>query len=244
MTLLVRNSTQICATCLMLLLHFVPGPALATADGPDYYRVVDVTANSVLNMRVSPNISGAIIKTIPSDADGIANLGCIGGLSFTEYEAAAVSERAASRKTRWCKVGYDRTVGWVAGWFLAEGGSEDGFRAGALLNGLAGSEWQVRDFAGEAINVEAWIAFKADGTVSGFGGCNQFKGSYIKDGRSLGFSPIAATMMACPETKMRVEQTLFKALDATHEVVATHLLLALFDDAGTLLATLTRRDWD
>ncbi len=239
-----RHSAHIYTACLVVLVCFASGPVFATADGPDYYRVVDVTVNNVLNMRASPNTSGAIIGVIPSDADGIANFGCIGGLTLTEYEVATETERAAARKTRWCKVGYDRTIGWVAGWFLAEGGSEDSFRGGATLGGLAGSEWQVRDFAGKSTNVESWIAFKADGTVVGLGGCNQFNGGFTENSRSLRFSPIAATMMACPDPKMRVEMGLFKVLDATREIVATDLVLALFDDTETLLATLTRRDWD
>jgi len=36
-----------------------------------------------------------------------------------------------------------------------------------------------------------------DNRVSGFGGCNNFKGSYEIEGRSINFSPMAATMMAC-----------------------------------------------
>lgn len=244
MILSLRRSAHIHAACLVALVCLAAGTVFATADGPDYYRVVDVTANNVLNMRASPNTSGAVIGTIPSNADGIANFGCIGGLTMTEYEAATATERAAARKTRWCKVGFDRTIGWVAGWFLAEGGSEDGFRGGAALGGLAGSEWQVRDFAGEPASVESWIAFKADGKVSGLGGCNQFNGGYTENAGSLRFSPIAATRMACPDPEMRVEMDLFKALDATRAIVATHLVLALFDDTGTLLVTLTRRDWD
>ncbi len=78
----------------------------------------------------------------------------------------------------------------------------------------------------------------------GLGGCNQFNGGYTENARSLRFSPIAATMMACSDPKMRVEMGLFKVLDATREIVATDLVLAFFDDTGTLLATLTRRDWD
>ena len=88
------------------------------------------------------------------------------------------------------------------------------------------------------------IALKADGSVVGLGGCNQFNGGYTENARALRFGPIAATMMACPDPKMRVEMDLFKALNATREIVATDLVLVLFDDTGTLLATLTRRDWD
>ena len=244
MVLLLRRWVYICAACAVVLLSVPLGPVFATADGPDYYRVAGVTANSVLNMRASPNTSGALIGGIPYDADGIANFGCIGGLTLSEYEAATATERAAARKTRWCRVGHKRTIGWVAGWFLAEGGSEDRFRGGARLGDLAGTEWQLRDFAGKSTNVESWIAFKADGTVMGSGGCNQFNGGYSENARSLRFSNIAATMMACPEPEMRVEMKLFEALGATREIVATDLVLALFDDEGTLLATLTRRDWD
>jgi heat shock protein HslJ len=215
---------QIYGVFVVVLASLSSGPVFAIADGPDYYRVVDVTDGNVLNVR--------------------ANFECIGGLTLTEYEAATAAERAAARKTRWCRVGYDRTIGWVAGWFLAEGRSKDSFSGGAALGSLAGSEWQVRDFAGKPTNVEAWIAFKADGTVSGLGGCNQFNGGYTENSRSLRFGPIAATRMACPTPNMRVEVELFKTLEATHEIVATNLLLALFDDNATLLATLTRRDWD
>jgi len=216
----------------------------ATADGPDYYRIAHVTINNVLNMRASPDTSGGIIGAIPYNADGVVNFGCVGGPSFAEYEAATMAERAAMQKARWCRVGYDRTIGWVAGWFLAEGGSKSSFRGGATLGSLAGSEWQVRDFAGNSTSIESWFAFNANGTVEGFGGCNRFKGGYVENIRSLRFSAIAATMMACPNSKMRVERELFKALEATREIVKTNLMLALFDDTGTLVATLTRRDWD
>jgi len=244
MILSLRRSAFSPAACLAVIACLASGAVFATADGPDYYRVVEVGAKSALNMRASPNTSGAVIGAIPANADGIANFGCIGGLTAAEYETATASERAAARKTRWCKVGYDRTIGWAAGWFLAEGGSEDVFRGGAALASLAGSEWQIRDFTGEAAKAEAWMAFKADGVVSGLGGCNQFNGGYTEKAGSLRFGPLASTRMACPEPKLSVETELFRALDATRDIVATHLVLALFDETGTLLATLTRRDAD
>ncbi len=244
MVLSLCRRASVSVVCLVLLLCSMSGGVIATADGPDRYRVVDVGATSALNLRAKPGTGGAVIGRIPADADGIANFGCIGGLTLAEYEAASAAERAAARKTRWCKVGYDRTVGWAAGWYLAEGGSEDGFRGGAALAGLAGSEWLLRDFAGQPAQAEAWMAFKADGVVAGLGGCNQFNGGYTEGTGTLRFSPLASTRMACPEPQMSVETELFKALDATREIVATHLVLALFDDTGTLLATLTRRDAD
>ena len=244
MVLSLCRRASISAACLLALLCSMSGGAFATADGPERYRVVDVGARSALNLRARPDTGGAVIGRIPAEADGIANFGCIGGLTLAEYEAASAAERAAARKTRWCKVGYDRSIGWAAGWHLAEGGSEDGFRGGAALAGLAGSEWLLRDFAGQAVQAEAWIAFKADGIVSGLGGCNQFNGGYTEGTGSLRFGLLAATTMACPEPQSSVETALFKALDATREIVATESLLAFFDDEGALLATLTRRDAD
>lgn len=243
-TFLSRRLTHPYIVCFVILVCFAPGSVFAVADGPDYHRVVDVTPDNVLNIRASPNTGSTVTGTIPHDADGIANFGCIGGLTLTEYEAAAAIERAAARKTRWCRVGYDRTIGWVAGWFLAEGGRPDSFRGGTRLRTLHGSEWQVRDFAGKSTDVDAWLAFKADGTVFGLAGCNKFSGDFTETASSLRFGSIAATRMACLTAKMRIERDLFKVLEATRESVATNLMLALFDDNGTLLATLTRRDWD
>lgn len=83
------------------------GPVSANADGPDYFAVTGVQADDVLNLRPSPSASGASIGTIPPDATGIANLGCIGGLTYAEWAQANEAERATATKTRWCLVGYD-----------------------------------------------------------------------------------------------------------------------------------------
>lgn len=220
------------------------GPAVAEADGPDFFSVTDVADDDVLNIRAAPAPSGALIATIPSDGDGIANLGCIGGLTLAEWDAASEVERAAAAKTRWCRVGYDRTVGWAAGWFLTEGGNEDQFRAGGVLGAMAGSEWALRDFAGEPPKSEAWIGFMADNAVVGQGGCNGFNGTYLPGGDTPLFSPLAATRMMCPEDQMETETRLFQVLGEARLMVSYHLVMALFDDSGTLRATFTRRDPD
>jgi uncharacterized protein YraI len=61
------------------------------------------------------------IGEIPPDGDGVRNLGCQGGLSFTEWQAASEAERRAAARSRWCRIEYQGTQGWVAGRFLAEG---------------------------------------------------------------------------------------------------------------------------
>ena len=152
--------------------------ALATADGPDYFQVTGVAQDDVLNIRATPSGSGTLLGSIPADANGIVNFGCVGGMDMQEWLDATEEERAAAAKTRWCKVGYDRTIGWSAGWFLTEGSEPDALNAGARLPSLQGSEWLLRDIAGTAFGAEAWIGFKSDGTVYGSGGCNRFTGSF------------------------------------------------------------------
>ena len=229
---------------LLTALLLSPALALAEADGPDFYRLAGVTANNVLNIRSGPGAEHPIIGAIPADADGIANFGCVGGLDIDQWASAAAEERAAARNHRWCRVGYDRMIGWSAGRHLVEGAGPDAFNGGGHLTSLAGSEWQIRDFAGEAVAGEAWIAFKADGMVTGYSGCNRFNGGYTESPGKINVGPLAMTRMACPPTMMEIETNFSQALEAVQSIIATHLVLALFDADDLLLATLTRRDAD
>jgi len=54
-------------------------------------------------------------------------------------------------------------------------------------------------------------------TLSGFGGCNQFKGGYRLQGNKLDVSDLAVTAMAC-ETGGDIESRFLKALDGLEEV--------------------------
>jgi len=221
-----------------------PAVALAEADGPDFYRLAGVTANNVLNIRSGPGAEHPIVGAIPADADGIANFGCVGGLVIDQWASATAEERAASRNHRWCRVGYNRMIGWSAGRYLVEGAGPDAFNGGGRLTSLAGSEWQVRDLAGEAVPGEAWIAFKADGMVTGNSGCNRFNGGYTESLGKINVGPLAMTRMACPPPMMEIEAIFSQALEAARSMRATHLVLALFDADDLLLATLARRDAD
>jgi membrane-bound inhibitor of C-type lysozyme len=93
--------------------------AWATADGPDYFRVVD-THGYPLNIRAAANAEAKIVGAIPGDGSGIKNLGCTGGLAASEYISASPDRRREAKFTRWCRVDYKGAVGWAAGWYLAE----------------------------------------------------------------------------------------------------------------------------
>jgi len=104
-----------------------PGPAAAEADGPDYYRVVGVSADDVLNIRAEPDTSAQQVGSIPPGADCVRNLGCRGGLSLQEFTTLDEAEKARRLKEnpRWCQIEYRGVTGWVAGRYLAEGACSD-----------------------------------------------------------------------------------------------------------------------
>ena len=64
------------------------------------------------------------------------------------------------------------------------------------------------DFA----HLQPTIEFAAEGTVSGFAGCNTFSGSYTTDGATLTFGPMATTKMACERPGSAVEADYLAAL--------------------------------
>ncbi|MCT8972607.1 SH3 domain-containing protein [Microbaculum marinisediminis] len=95
--------------------------AFGEADGPDFFRVVNVAADDALNIRTAPDADADRIGAIPPDTDGVRNLGCQGGLGFAEWEKATPAEREAAARNRWCRVSWGGVEGWVAARFLAEG---------------------------------------------------------------------------------------------------------------------------
>ena len=229
-----------CAT----LMAFSAGKALSEASGPDFYRVVDVASDDVLNMRLGPSTDYPVIFELPHNADGIANLGCTGGLTLEEWTEATEEERAESKKRRWCLVGYDRTVGWAAGRFLADGGAPDEFRAGGPLSGLAGSEWRGTWLAGNRLEHEVTVAFRSGGEVAGDAGCNRFDGRFVDEHGTVSIGPLAATRKACPQDVMDVEATYLSSLQSAKSQVARHLVLALLDAQSVIIAQFARTDWD
>ena len=111
---------------------------------------------------------------------------------------------------------------------------------------LAGSEWRPVEIAGTPTpeDVEVYLQFRAEGAVAGMGGCNRFTGSYSLEGEALAFSPLAATMMACPEPQMLVEQRFFATLAQVRGFARDRIDLVLSDADGAPLVVLVQRDAD
>ena len=107
---------------LALIATATSGEAVATADGPDHYRVQGVASGRHLALRAQPLTSSPQVGRIPADAHCLRSLGCQGGLTFQEFTTLSDEEkrRRAAEHPRWCRVEYQGDVGWVPGRYLAE----------------------------------------------------------------------------------------------------------------------------
>lgn len=217
------------------------GGAMATADGPDIFKIMNVTVGQTVAIRARPAGDGAMIAKIPGNTDGIISFGCIGGLSISDWQLATVAQRKNAAQTRWCRIGFGNAIGWVHGPVLAEGTRATTFAGGRRLSKLSGSDWTLRDFAGDRTELDTWISFQDGGRAVGFGGCNRFNGTFEERPGVITFGPIASTHMACPDPIEKAEQKLYGVLERTAYHAASEGLLALFSGNNELLATFSRR---
>jgi len=64
-------------------------------------------------------------------------------------------------------------------------------------------------------DVEAFLSFGADGTLTGNTGCNQLGGDYQVEGDQIIFGQIVSTLIACPDLQMAQEETMLQVLTDT-----------------------------
>jgi putative lipoprotein len=76
---------------------------------------------------------------------------------------------------------------------------------------IPGSSWVLIEMAGTAdfAHIVPTLTFGTDGTVSGFAGCNTFRGIYTPDGH---IGSLASTKIACPPPASIIESDYLKAL--------------------------------
>lgn len=221
----------------LLLFTLCAQAAKADADGPDTFRVVGIAEGDTLPLHSAPDPEHPIDASLPAEAEGLANLGCVGGLSFDAWQNASAEERAAAIEARWCLIGTDKTIGWAQGKHLGESIEPSSFVVGDRRSDLAGSAWRLSEVDGQSVGaLTATLAFGADGRVSGMLGCNQAAGTYAQDGAQLSFGPFAVTRKLCPEEQMALENALSIALPQTQRVLAYEDLLALLDGADRIFA--------
>ena len=95
--------------------------SFAEADGPDYWRIRGVAFYDVLWIHPKPDYLSKQIGKIPYNATCLKNLECTDNISFGEYQKLSPKEKHQLKyRTKWCKIVYHGTTGWVNGNFLAE----------------------------------------------------------------------------------------------------------------------------
>lgn len=79
---------------------------------------------------------------------------------------------------------------------------------------LSGTTWDLAEMGGTAdfAHLVPTIDFGADGSVSGFAGCNTFNGRFTTDGTMLKLGPLATTKIGCQRPASEIESTYLAAL--------------------------------
>ena len=103
---------------------------------------------------------------------------------------------------------------------------------------LTGS-WQVVEIGGSPVaagqpNRKPHLVFSTEGRASGSTGCNRFTGTYQCDGKSLKFSHLAMTKMACPPPLDALERAFIQAMAATVAAQESGNTLELLDGFGNV----------
>jgi putative lipoprotein len=88
--------------------------------------------------------------------------------------------------------------------------------------------------------VVSTLEFGPDGSVSGTGGCNRYRGRAEITAGTIVFSPLAATRMACPGPAMEQERRLFAALAAARRFRVEGGALALLGEDSAVVARFSR----
>lgn len=104
---------------------------------------------------------------------------------------------------------------------------------------LAGTAWQVSDVQGEPFrspdNVPYTLMLEASGHVRAFMGCNDINGDYQQHGSSLRVGPQLATHRSCPDTAIKQERMLIRAMEGASSFVLQADGLSLRNPIGITL---------
>lgn len=86
-------------------------------------------------------------------------------------------------------------------------------------------------------DADATLTFDDDGTVTGSGGCNSLGGAYEVSGRTITFSDISSTLMACDDAYMAQEGAVTQVLSGTAEFEIEDQTLTLAGNGMSLVFT-------
>ena len=107
---------------------------------------------------------------------------------------------------------------------------------------LVGPNWRCTSYAGagtmiSVVGTDQVIAsFAPDGSLSGYGGVNNYSATYRVSDFAMTIGPITSTKMAGPKDVMAQESAYLAAIAKTASFKIETYELTLFDSAGTALA--------
>lgn len=111
----------------------------------------------------------------------------------------------------------------------------------AAVTDLGGTSWTatgVNNGKGAVVTTAATsditLAFNADGTVSGFGGCTGFSGTYAVEGAGITFAGVRPASECTDTAAAAVQQEYLAALASSTNFSIDGTRLDLRDDAGAL----------
>ncbi|WP_162922308.1 META domain-containing protein [Asaia bogorensis] len=100
--------------------------------------------------------------------------------------------------------------------------------------------WAITEIGTQKVDpaAPAFMVIRADGALSGTGGCNRMMGHVVADATHFTFGPTAGTRMACPGVRMTQEDAVFKAMQTVRAWRREGDRLILSDDHGVAALTL------
>lgn len=90
---------------------------LATADGPDYFKI---ESTHPVNLYLEQRLDSRVLAILPPDTRGLKNLGCVGHPTLLQWEKMSQQERMAAGESAWCQVSTVALKGWVQNKYLRE----------------------------------------------------------------------------------------------------------------------------
>lgn len=107
-------------------------------------------------------------------------------------------------------------------------------------------KWLAEDIEGRGVidRLQTTLDIRADGIVTGMGGCNRYAGSANTDGNTIKFLPMATTRMACSAPAMNQEARFHATLEKVRSwrVDQAQRKLLLLDRWGSELMRLVKMD--
>jgi copper homeostasis protein (lipoprotein) len=149
----------------------------------------------------------------------------------------------ASTPPSYCKLGENKMTQLDLEGNLITGALAAQYALTKAREGFANKYWRLVMVSNKKIVInenqrkEPHIIFHHDLSVTGTGGCNNFRGTYqLTENNGITFSPLMATKMACMETT-DVEALLFEALSETSSYTVEGDSLRLYNREKSKLAT-------